>query len=267
MVNFSVTTCNPAASSREHVTPDLPSLEILSLADNLLTIAPNVSLMPKLVKLELHQNKFVTFPPAYFQSNIKLEKIILQRNEIQTPPDLQGACQRLERFDVSFNKISTLPPGYFKNCPKLNSVQFEYNLLTSALPFNEIGPSLGYLTLNHNDIPKILASEFKNLTNLRSIRAGVNPMDFFDASTLENKPSLIRLELNNNRLKSLDNLYNFCIGKTCKHLELILHGNPLVCDEKLCWTNHYKGHITVKSMDCPKSLLEQLNCPGKRLIF
>ena len=119
------------------------------------------------------------------------------------------------------NQISTIPVGAF-------------NTLTS----------LTWLSLSTNQISTIPVGAFNTLSSLTELDLSTNQISTIPVGAFNTLTSLERLWLQDNELVTLEEgLFNTPLRTS---LRLDLSGNPLQCDERMCWLKEAErvGHIT-----------------------
>ena len=154
----------------------------------------------RLEKLDLSSNSLMFIIPKTFSYNRNLKWLSLERNQFsEFVPALQS--KSLEHLILSSSGISTFPTTAFL-------------------------PNLKELYLSHNKIEEL--ATLKGVQILRFLDLSNNHLRSLDAGFLDEFPGLIRLDLRNNWMNSLN-------VEVVQKLDRItgsdeLEGNPWVCD-------------------------------------
>lgn len=199
----------------------------LLLSSNLLTeLSEELSLLPALTTLDVHDNKLESLPRAV------------------------GALQELRQLRLSHNQLSALPLELF-SLPLLGSLTLQHNLLESLPPqlgqlqslteldvssnrLKELPPALGDLSaltslnLQHNQL-SALPDSLGRLSNLRVLECSNNQLTDLPSS-LEQLTSLEQLFVRQNRLRTLPPLSS----QSLKELYLADNQITALPSEQLC---------------------------------
>ena len=153
-----------------------------------------------------------------------LIQLMLENNALKSFPRLFLA--NLIILSLRFNEITYLSEDDFLTyTPKLGTFFAEGNRITylDGALFDVIGPSLKFLYLNNNSIRNISTLVFSNL------------------------PNLLTLQLENNELTSLPELFD---SVPRKRRNIYLGGNPLVCDVGLHWVKLIEDTAGIFCQNC-----------------
>ena len=115
----------------------LPSLKILGLADNFLSIVPHGCFQNlfNLVELDLNRNLLPTREPENFSELGKLQLLWLRENDLVV---IRGNMwiwlDSLTHLDLYENKITVIERGGFANLPMIETIVLNRNKLTTLSP-------------------------------------------------------------------------------------------------------------------------------------
>lgn len=221
-----------------------PKLEIISLANNKLTLQPGCfSNYPNLWILSLGENGLKTIPKGLF-NHLSILKLDLNSNGIEEIQD--GAFDdipNLESLDLSHNKLKKIDPNWLKGSPKVDFLILHHNQLTElqAGTFKNIKPPKPKalsLWINDNNIEKIHPDAFKGLDALGSVKFNNNKLKNLSGGPFRDlKVEYLALE---------DNQIECLTEQDMKNLEgvvkIYLGGNPFRSD---CMENLRKNKHTV----------------------
>ncbi|XP_037280776.2 uncharacterized protein LOC119174084 isoform X2 [Rhipicephalus microplus] len=183
-----------------------------------------------------------------------LRSLALRRCALNSsqPFHRMGHLRALEMLDLSFNQLTTVRASWFK-------AQLSGSLRSLLLRGNRINRiengafamlyRLFQLDLSHNNIATIERSMLPDtllFLDLSDNRISVLSPLLFDKMT-----SLRRVYLNGNRLTTLDRAVWAAVWSNPR-LGVEMHGNPVVCDRRLCWLARLVPR-ECHSRDCQRS--------------
>ena len=126
----------------------------------------------------------------------------------------------LKDLDLRSNKISDIDPGAFLSLQQCTDLWLPYNKLTC-----------------------LRAGTFKGLVSLDLLDLHSNQISFIEDETFSHLPLIRVLYLSNNRLVTL-------MGEQwviqSQNLFLVLSGNPLQCNSRICWIKQAERDGRVK---------------------
>ena len=195
----------------------------------------------------------------------------------------------LRRLDLSYNRLRSLNESMWDGLQSLVGLYLYDNFIEaiSSGCFRTL-THLETLSLNGNKLTEVRGDMWRGLNSLDALDLGGNPLQTILPGGFGNLPNIGRVSLYKTGLRSLDkNIFNpddfpDSDGHPRK-VKLVLNGNSLQCDEKLCWLKqaeedgwitwfvaHYVGkpYKGIHSPECgnyPGSLWEDvsLDCPGE----
>lgn len=237
----------------------LDRLQEIRLATNLLSVLPYQAFAPamKLVRLDLSSNLLVSLPDHSFRPNQQLQELRLAGNRLtKLPSRLFSGLTQLKVLDLANNEIDILPLGLFSDLTALEHLDLENNPITrlANIAFQGL-VNLRWLSLNHLPISSLPAEIWRPVSKLRTLLlsgtklenlrnenlAGLieletlkirnSPLREIGQLTLNETPSLRRIDLQDNGLTFLPaNVANLPLLN-----ELQLQGNPWACDCRMFW--------------------------------
>lgn len=237
----------------------LDRLQEIRLAANLLSVLPYQAFAPakELTRLDLSSNLLVSLPDHSFRPNHELQELWLANNRLmKLPSRLFSGLSQLKVLDLADNEIDTLPRGLFNDLTALEHLDLEGNPITrftdntfrglanlrwlslnrlpiSLLPENVWRPvsKLRTLLLSGTKLENLRNGNLANLAELETLEIRDSPLREIGYLTLNETPSLRRIDLRNNNLAFLPvNVANLPLLD-----ELQLQGNSWACDCRMFW--------------------------------
>lgn len=193
-----------------------------------------------------------------------LRSLALRRCSLDStqPFHRMGHLRVLEMLDLSFNQLTTVRASWFK-------AQLSGSLRSLLLKGNRISRiesgafamlyRLFQLDLSQNNIATIDRSMLPDtlfFLDLSDNRLSVLSPLLFDKMT-----SLRRVYLNGNRLTTLDRAVWSAVWSNPR-LGVEMHGNPVVCDRRLCWLARLVPRDCL-SRDCQRSPADYRHLDGR----
>ena len=217
------------------------SLEKLSLGGNRISEIRNGAFknLKNLTSIYLHNNKLTTISECLFESCESLEKLSLGGNQIgeirngafknlkkltwinlknnkltKISKDLFQSCESLEKLGLGGNQISEIRNGAFDNLKKLTEISLMNNKLTTISEglFGSC-ESLVELDLCSNKIKELPINSFNACDKVRSLNLENNSISSISFSTLEPLKNCRNINIQNNVLLNIRNLYSYFFKK------------------------------------------------------
>ena len=139
---------------------------------------------------------------------------------------------------ITFGCRKSLVVSHISGLVSLKVLYLHRNVL-HAMPNISYLKKLEYINLSENDITDVPASTINGILNLLTLILNDNKI-----SVLGDIPALwAHLHLQNNNLRTLPDLYNI------KLETLMLRGNPLCCNQSLCWLRMWPWNKTLPTLD------------------
>ena len=213
------------------------SMEKLRLDFTKLYTFPNFRLHTKLSILSVANNYISTIPQEYIDTLLVVTQFKAFENILQVFPSLSHMKQ-LYLLEVYDNKISLIPRDYIDGLESLQKL-FASNNLVEIMP-------------NISSLPKLEVADFSS-----------NLIRYVPASCLYHLPMIKSLYLNGNRITLMDDNW-WCTGSLYLHdnmfttppdlydmtsASLTLRGNPLLCDQSLCWLRMWPFNKDLPTLD------------------
>lgn len=233
----------------------LSTLEELSMSDcSINHIDDEVfSCLPQLVTLNLGHNNLQNLPPAVALSGHKfLHFVSFDHNEISNLKSKGLKGLNLHKLDLSYNRIQELGPETFSEA-SLTHVDLSHNLLLTISPitFTPISLQLSILSLAENPLRNLPASMFSSLGALTVLNLTACQLSSLPRDAVAGLVSLKQFDLSHNNIHSLsEDTLNLLDNVE----ELVLSGNPWVCDCSIRALRHWLGKPSVTGkLSCPAS--------------
>ncbi|KDR13629.1 protein toll isoform X2 [Zootermopsis nevadensis] len=223
----------------------------ISLHGNLLTTLPEELFRDtvSLRNLKLGNNQLQTLPDGVFFGLGKLEALELDHNHLTSiTGDLLKDLRRLERLNLEHNKLQHIAVRAFTHVPGLKDLTLSHNRLSLSGPQTEIGEvqsvlsacvQLEKLFVSNNSIKTVFSDWVLTLLNLRTLDLSHNLISNLTLEDMQFLSNSITVDLTYNSISSVD-LQNLELVASAqvphRHLpkrEILLEGNPLMCDCKL----------------------------------
>uniref|UniRef100_A0A8C1WMP8 Slit homolog 1 protein n=1 Tax=Cyprinus carpio TaxID=7962 RepID=A0A8C1WMP8_CYPCA len=119
---------------------------------------------------QLMENKISSIERGAFQDLKELERLRLNRNNLQVLPELLFlGTTKLFRLDLSENQIQGIPRKAFRGATEIKNLQLDYNQISCIEDgaFRALR-DLEVLTLNNNNISRLSVASFNHMPKLRS---------------------------------------------------------------------------------------------------
>lgn len=260
----------------------LDRLQEIRLAANLLSVLPYqaFAFAKELVRLDLCENRLVSLPDHSFQPNRQLQELRLASNRLtKLPSRLFSGLVQLKVLDLANNEIDALPRSLFNDLTALEHLNLGNNpivhltdtafqglvslrwlnlshLPISSLPGNIWRPvnRLRTLLLSGTKLENLRNNNLAGLAELETLEITDSPLREIGQLTLNETPSLRRIDLRNNELTFLP--------ANVAHLpllnELQLQSNSWACDCRMFWfikwaenrAHHLRGATFQSGLKC-----------------
>ena len=140
----------------------------------------------------------------------------------------------VEHLKLSGNRIAEITANAFSNFDQMVVLDLSSNLIANVEvgAFNDLG-NLQYLYLHNNKISTLDPDVFRDTNELKVLYLGDNDITSVRPKHLISMWDLQELGLQNNQISTL-NLEDL-LRLPDFTLKLHLKGNPLTCNESLCW--------------------------------
>ena len=174
----------------------------------------------------------------------------------------------VEHLKLSGNRITDITATAFSNFDQLRYLDLSSNLISSIElgAFNGL-KRLQHLYLQNNRISSLEQGIFSDLEEVNVLLLGDNQITSIGLAQTSGLWDLSELGLENNRISTLDAdaIWN---GVPPYKVKLHLEGNPLSCNESLCWvdTEYQKLNIVWnRPPTCAsgENWFDAQLCPGK----
>jgi Leucine-rich repeat (LRR) protein len=176
-------------------------LKVLDLSENALTVvSPAISRLRNLDQLDLSSNRLKTLPDL--GPLTRLRGLLLRSNLLERVPEGLGALTSLTTLDLGANRISSAGVEVIGRLPLLEELSLHDNALT-RLPAALSGlVLLERLHLDSNPFdPEAPLPDLSSLVALTELSLSNTPLTRLPALPAANSSSLVRLDVNANRLE------------------------------------------------------------------
>ncbi|XP_061742193.1 leucine-rich alpha-2-glycoprotein-like [Nerophis ophidion] len=209
----------------------------------------------QLTTLDLTGNLLVRLPPKIFDQK-SLRNLLLKNNRIEeVDAEWFSETSSLIQLDLSRNLLSRIPSVFLHKLEHLEHLDLSHNnleeLQAGAL---EKLHQLDTLNLARNKLSTLNHSLFKHNQRLSRLFLQENHLRELHLGLLSGLPRLQMLLLNQNQLQRLP---QSLLGGTNSTFQMILTGNPWLCDEKIDylrrWLIDHPGNVF---------FLDEVTCTG-----
>ena len=213
-----------------------PSCKSLAIRGNTILNLTNNSLItyPKLVKLDLTKNRIKYIMDGAFNGLKFLQQLNLVLNRISYLPASFGpptkSLIKLHLWDA-FNQKARLSVShpYFSEFVNLTSLNVGYIYAARHIFNGSLLPrGLKYINLAYAGLIEL--PDFSSYApNLKSVNVYRNPMKYMPSMYLKGMFNMKQLDIKYNKLTTVPDLYHLNLTR------LRLAGNPVECNQSLCW--------------------------------
>ena len=191
----------------------------------------------KLIGLTVIGNSISMIPQEHISTLSVLLEFRAQQNDIQGIPDFSH-MKLLRLLELNDNAITSFPHGHISGLVSLETLKAGDNLVQN-MPNISYLPKLESADFSNNLIRYVPASCLYGLPMIQSLHLNGNRITHMD----DNSMATGDLYLHDNQLESPPDLYDM------KFTSLTLRGNPLVCNQLLCWLRMWSFNKTLPQLD------------------
>ena len=221
----------------------LPStLTFCRVSNAILSTLPDLKYIPNVETLGYIKGNLQHIPQKHINTLVKLKKLRFDTNQLTRMPNLSHMTLLRELFLYS-NQMREVPRRHISGLVSLEIMRLENNMLLTM-------PNVSYLTklmdvdLSNNYITDVPANTLLGIPNLLTLRLNQNKISVLgDISAL-----WAHVYLEDNNLTTLPDLYNMRLDT------LMMEGNPLSCNQTLCWLRMWPWNKTLPIMDNPNCI-------------
>ena len=214
-----------------------PNIEILKLDFIRLVTFPYLNNQSRLNSLSIMGNSIALIPREHIISLSDLIKLRLDGNKIQSFPNVSH-MKKLQSLKISNNDIPLFSREYVSELESLEYFMGSQNLL-QAMPNISYLSKLKVADFSNNFIRYVQASCLNGISMIQSLYLNGNRIILME----DNSMTSGNLYIHDNHLASPPDLYDMMISS------LTLQGNPLVCDQLLCWLRMWPFNKTLPQLD------------------
>ena len=213
------------------------TLETFDLFFTILTTVPDLSNAPNLKEMQLAFCSIEHIPQQHIDMLIHLESLSLNNNELSSMPNVSH-MPLLFKLYLDDNLLQEIPRSHISGLVSLELFYVNKNSL-HAMPNISYLSKLTDVEFSENDITEIPASTLYGIPKLLTLKLTKNKISVLgDISTL-----WAHVYLKNNLLTTLPDLYDMRLET------LMLEGNPLTCNQSLCWLRMWPWNKTLPTLD------------------
>ena len=213
-----------------------PGCRNLAIRRNTISNLTNNSLItyPKLVKLDLSNNRIKYIINGAFNGLKFLRKLYLAENRIShLPINFGPPTKSLIELHLwnAFNRKARLsvPHPYFSEFVNLTFLNVGYIYVADHMFNASLFPKgLKYINLAYAGLIEL--PDFSSYApNLESVNVYRNPLKYMPSMYLNGMFNIKEVDIKDNKLTTVPDLYHLNLTR------LRLAGNPLECNQSLCW--------------------------------
>ena len=213
------------------------SMERLRLDFTKLYTFPDFKLHTKLSILSVANNFLSTIPQEYIDTMLVVTVFKAFENILQNFPSLSHMKQ-LHLLEIYDNKISSIPREHIDGLESLKKFLASDNLV-EIMPNISSLPKLEIADFSSNLIRYVPASCLYRLPMIKSLHLNGNRITLMD----DNSWGTGNLYLHDNMFTTPPDLYDMTSAS------LTLRGNPLFCDQSLCWLRMWPFNKDLPTLD------------------
>ena len=213
------------------------SLDWFRGSDGILPTMPDLRYIPNIRYIFYYSSEMVHIPQQHIIANTKVKDLHLADNKLTSIPNFSHMSY-LKRIRLYDNLLQEIPRDHISGLVRLELFLLGTNLLVT-MPNVSYLARLELLDVSENNITVVPSSTLLGIPKLLTLKLNDNKISVLgDMSDLWAE---VRLE--NNNLTTLPDLYDMRLE------ELTLDGNPLTCDQSLCWLRMWPWNKTLPIMD------------------
>ena len=213
------------------------SLYSLNVLICILPTLPDLSYIPNIRFLNIVYAAIEKIPQQHTKTNTKLVWLQLIGNKLTSTASFSH-MSLLKTILLGENLLEEIPRDHISGLVSLETFELKLNLLVT-MPNVSYLAQLQMLDVSYNDIIVVPQSTLLGIPKLLTLKLNDNKISVLgDISILW---AVVRLE--NNNLTTLPDLYNMRLE------ELTLKGNPLSCEQSLCWLRMWPWYTTPPILD------------------
>ena len=206
-------------------------------SDGTLPTMPDLSYIPNVAQLFYYNSAMEQIPQQHINTNTKVTVLHLAINKLTSIPSFSH-MSLLETLWLEENMLQEISRDHISGLISLVTFKLKKNLLVT-MPNVSYLPQLELLDVSENDITAVPESTLLGIPKLLTLKLNDNKISVLgDISALWAE---VRLE--NNNLTTLPDLYNMRLE------ELTLEGNPMSCNQSLCWLRMWPWNKTLPTLD------------------
>ena len=213
------------------------SLEIFYLSHSILTTLPDLSNTSNLHTLSFSNCEIEQIPQQHIDALINMKDLRFESNKITSMPNVSH-MPLLVLLSLNDNRLQGVPRSHISGLVSLKWLYLRNNVL-HIMPNISYLTNIEYINLSENDITGVPASTMKGIPNLLTLKLNDNKISVLG----DISPLWAHVYLANNNLSTLPDLYNMRLET------LTLEGNPLSCDQSLCWLRMWPWNKTLPALD------------------
>ena len=213
------------------------SLLRVSITNSIMTTLPDFSYTPNLLMFMSFRLEMEHIPQHHIDALVSLEYLDFSINKITSMPNLSH-MPLLYTLYMDDNLLQEVPRSHISGLVNLRTLFLDGNLL-HTMPNVSFLSELFDVYLSRNSITNVPRSTLLGIPNLLTLELSDNKISVLgDISVL-----WAHVYLQNNNLTTLPDLYNMGLET------LMLEGNPLSCNQSLCWLRMWPWYKTLPTLD------------------
>ena len=213
------------------------SLYWFRVSDAIMPILPDLSYIPNVAEIFYYNSAIEEIPQQHINDNTKVTMLQLYKNKLTSIPSFSH-MSLLKVLFLHENLLQEIPRNHISGLVSLEEFNLNTNLLVT-MPNVSFLAQLEILDVSYNGITVVPGSTLLGIPKLLTLKLNDNKISVLgDISALWAE---VRLE--NNNLTTLPDLYNMRLE------ELTLEGNPMSCDQSLCWLRMWPWYRTLPTLD------------------
>ena len=213
------------------------SMLFFDMHSGIMTTLPDFSYTPNLNIFYAKNLELEHIPQRHIDALIKVKLVILRGNKLALIPNFSHMPLMRELY-LNDNRLQDIHRSHISGLVSLEKLTLNRNYL-HAMPNVSFLSKLTELILSENDIKEVPASTLYGIPNLLTLKLTKNKISVIgDISAL-----WAHVYLENNNMTTLPDLYDMRLET------LMMEGNPLSCNQSLCWLRMWPWNKTLPTLD------------------
>ena len=203
----------------------------------IMTTLPDFSNTPNLINFYAYKLDLEHIPQQHIDALISVQSVHLGDNKLALMPNFSH-MPLMRILYLYGNQLQDIPRSHISGLVSLEQLILNRNYL-HTMPNVSLLSKLTELILSENDITEVPVSTLYGISNLLTLKLNKNKISVLgDISAL-----WAHVYIEDNNMTTLPDLYDMRLET------LMLEGNPLSCNQSLCWLRMWPWNKTLPTLD------------------